>query len=491
MSETGLARGRGPSPSVRSLAGQAAWNTLALLLQLAGSFALLALAFRSLPAADVGAYSVVAVTVGLIQIIDPSAGYVMTREAARRDWSDPETGRLLGELRAGLALIALAVAATAITLATLTAVAEPGLRRFVTMTAGILLGASVQLATAHWPAEAVARGGYRIVCAANGVSAFAALGVAWMLLPRLGLAALGCAALAGPALGRATFLLSPARSSPPGKPSRSGLRTLWRHTRALYVASLAAMLLAVSDLWTVGLLRGATATAAYRAGSMAPTQASALFYRTYDVLYPRLAGVTREAAQRRVVDASTRVFSALAGVLFVLLWFEREPITRLIVGQPDRLTEQVFTVFCAIWLVNVPIHGLALLLISRGQPAVLTRVALAEAALNIVLSVILVLALGPIGAALGTLVTMAGSNLLVMPAVAERVHVGARRMVAHGSAWCMLGATMCWVVEWEVSRSMAGAFGVAAELLAAAVVCVVALFLSAGADGRRLVVHRV
>jgi O-antigen/teichoic acid export membrane protein len=488
-------RSRGQAAQVRGLAGQALWNNAALAIQLGGSFALIGLAFRRLTPAEVGAFSLVAVTAGLVQILDPAAGYVISRVVAldQAGRPDPANRELVAELRAGLVTVAGMLAGLClITLGTPLVIGRPiAHSSLLLMTCLIVLGVCIQLATADWPATAVARGEYRRICASSTVTSVVTFFSAWLLIGSMGVAALGLALLAGQVLGRATFRLRrlDAQAKTVGRRlvlGRRSVASLWRHAGSIYTAAVAAQLLAVSDLWTVGLLNGPGASAAYRAGSLPPSQASALFYRLYDVLYPRLPRLSRPEQQEQAVQLATRVFCAAAGCLFTFLWILREPLVRLLIGQPDALSETVFTVFCAIWLVNVPIHGLALLLLSRGQQKILTPVAIVEAAVNILVSVVLVVWLGPIGAAIGTLATMAVSNVIVMPWLVERVVRGARRMVGLGFAWCLAAVALSLVLQAPGAIVLDGVPGALAAFAAGTIGLGTAVGLAAGRDGRRV-----
>jgi O-antigen/teichoic acid export membrane protein len=497
-SALGLGRGApgtsgGPTPSARELAGHASWNYSALVAQLAGSLALVALAFHRLPASDVGVFSLAAVTVGLLQILDPAAGYVMSRVVAGGEVGGAEPG-VLASVQAGLRTLACALAGVAVlVLGAYLAVGSPGLGPArVVMVAGVVLAAAVQLGSASLPAVALGLGDFRGLFLASSVTAVMTLAAAWLLLPPTGVAALGIALLIGQVAGRACLLVRlHAGVGPVPRPARGPLglaavRELWRHTGAVYLSSLASALLAVSDLWTVGALRGVDATAAYRAGSMIPTQASALFYRVYDVLYPRLPQMADPARQERTIALATRVFSAAAGGLFTALFLARGPLTHLLVGRTDALTEQVFALFCAIWLVNVPVHGVALLLISRGHNAVMTPVVLVEAGVNIVISIGLVAVLGPIGAAVGTLATLAVSNLVVLPLIVTRLVPRAVRMTWSGAGCCVLGVAVGAVLQTPAALGLRGPTGLVVLACAGVLSALAAAWLAAGNQGRQV-----
>jgi O-antigen/teichoic acid export membrane protein len=481
------------SPSARALARHASWNYGALVLQLGSSLAIYALAFRHLPGTDVGAFALTAATVGLVQILDPAAGYVMSRVVAERDVGRTADEQVLPDVRAGLNTVAYGLAGVTglgVVLALVLGIPALGPPRLM-MVAGVALAACVQLASAALPATALGLGDYRGLCEASALTAAVTLTLAWLLLPPTGVAALGIALVAGQVSGRGLLFVRlrhdsrsmPASARPLGL---AAVGELWRHSCAIYLSSLAAQLLAVSDLWTVGALRGVGSTAAYRGGSMIPTQASSLFYRVYDVLYPRLPRMREAASQERAIALASRVFCAGAGCMFTALFLERGPFTHLLVGSTDPLTEHVFALFCAIWLVNVPVHGLALLLISRGKARVMTPVVLVEAAANIAVSIVLVVLVGPIGAAIGTLATMAVSNLIVMPWIIGRLISGAFRMTWLGAGCCLLGVGVGATLQTPAALGLHGLLGSATVAGAGLVSVVAAVWVAAGRHGRQV-----
>jgi hypothetical protein len=103
---------------------------------------------------------------------------------------------------------------------------------------------------------------------------------------------------------------------------------------------------------------------------------------------------------------------------------------------------------------------------------VLAPLALGEAALNAVVSVVLVLAWGPLGAAWGTLLTMGVSNLVVMPMVAERRVPGCARVVLSGTASVLAGVVALLVLSWPASFAGDGVARLVADAVAALVAAV-------------------
>ena len=479
-------------PDAVVLAHHALWNSGSLVVQIGSTFALTALAFRQLPASEVGMFALVAVTVGILQILDPAAGLVMARVVAERAGGQRFDARVLPEVGAGLRTVAYSLGGVAVLGLGLAAALEtqgPDTGHLV-MIAGVVLATCVQLATASLPATALGLAKYRSLFEASAVNGAVSLTSAWLLLKPIGVAALGVAILAGQVASRGLLRIRRpdeanafrATDAPLGL---EAVRSLCRHAGAIYLSSLAAQLLSFSDLWTVGAFKGTGSTATYRAGSIIPTQAAALFYRVYDVLYPRLPRMHEPIDQERAIALGTRVFCAAAGCLFTGVFLERAQLIQLLVGEPDRLAEHVLSVFCAIWLVNVPAHGIALLLISRAQVRVLTPVVLIEAAVNIVLSIVLVMAIGAIGAAVGTFITMAISNLVAIPWITKRLVPGAVRLTWIGAGCCGLGVVVGAALQAPAALTLSGTTQFFAVAALGLVSLIPAVWLSAGRHGRQ------
>jgi O-antigen/teichoic acid export membrane protein len=155
-------------------------------------------------------------------------------------------------------------------------------------------------------------------------------------------------------------------------------------------------------------------------------------FNGYDTVFPSLAGTQDERGQEAATLFLTRVAGYVAGSSFCAMALLRADVVTVIVGHQSVLAEEVLLVFCGIWLVNIPVHGLMLLLIARGRQAVFIPLVAAEAVANLVLTVVLAVIFGPIGAALATLVTIVVTNVIVLPILV-------RKEFASTSSWRIAG----------------------------------------------------
>jgi hypothetical protein len=121
--------------------------------------------------------------------------------------------------------------------------------------------------------------------------------------------------------------------------------------------------------------------------------------------------------QENAVAFLTRVACYGAGISFGALVLLRVDIVSLIVGHSSHLATTVLIVFSGVWIANVPVHGLALLLIARGRQGSFIPLVAVEATANIGLTIGFVFAFGPVGAAFATLVAIVVSNDIVLPFV--------------------------------------------------------------------------
>ena len=120
----------------------------------------------------------------------------------------------------------------------------------------------------------------------------------------------------------------------------------------------------------------------------------------------------------------------------------------MMLGRPSALAESVLIVFCAIWTANIPLHGPGLLLIARGRQRVFVPLIAAETIANLALTAPFAIWMGPIGAAVATLVTIAISNLFVFPYLA-------RHDLSGGTVWGFTGRAIATMVLGAASAGIA------------------------------------
>jgi O-antigen/teichoic acid export membrane protein len=181
----------------------------------------------------------------------------------------------------------------------------------------------------------------------------------------------------------------------------------------------AAQLVNFTDVMSIRALASAAEVGIYRAGAQIPSVLVALIYRGFDIVMPQLAAVTEEEAAQLIRQRAPRLAIAVgaAGGLVVGL---RHPLVRLVLGHFNHSAATVLWLFALVWLANSIIHPASLLLIARRRQRSIVRLVGIEYAANLILTVALVPALGAVGSAIATLITLSASNLLLLPRILAR-----------------------------------------------------------------------
>jgi len=184
----------------------------------------------------------------------------------------------------------------------------------------------------------------------------------------------------------------------------------------------------------IGALGTAAQVALYRIGTLGPTSLIVAIWTGFDTTFPSLSSVDKARADTQEADVAflTRVTCYAAGLSLGAMAMLRDDIVTVVLGHQSRLAVTVLVVFCIVWATNCPIHGICILLIARGRQRAFVPYLIGELLLNMLLTVLLVIALGPIGAALATLFTVFVSNTVVMPfAIRNELQISCFRLV-----WC-------------------------------------------------------
>lgn len=302
-----------------------------------------------------------------------------------------------------------------------------------------ILGATGSLVVATSAVSTLAYAGFkfRVVALATATGAAASTVVLVLTTPGLG--------VVGLALAQSTYLLVPRLALVSWSRSVPGFR-LWHPTSSrpellrlatavlpLLALGAAMQLVVATDLLVVSALAGTASTAAYRVGSVLPTQVSTLLYQLYDVALPRLAALDREE-QIRLTASRSRMFSLFAAASLGGLAGERELVSEALFARRSALVELVLVLFAAAWAANTVIHGWSILLVVRGLQKRLAAAVAAQALTNTVLTVVLVLATGAAGAALATALAVALGDLVALPLLLRASGISAVRRIALDAA---------------------------------------------------------
>jgi O-antigen/teichoic acid export membrane protein len=308
-----------------------------------------------------------------------------------------------------------------------------------------------------------------------------------ILVPSLGLVGAALAQLASHAIGRFVQLgfvrrLVPWFSPMPRPPRWRYLRTVLRFSGPLIVISIASQISFSTDVLVVGAIAGATAASAIAIGARLPILAVSLLTVATDVLFPVFVEEERLQPGRPPVLLRRGLLAAglMSGCAFAFLASARTEILAVWVPGVDPIAETVFAIYCATWAIHVPAHVLALVIIAHDRHMVLAPIVLIESIANLVLSIGFVLAIGPVGAAIGSFIAVGISNGLVLPVVTRaRIGVGIGRILSAsvigltaggliaGFAWVVVEVVGLEAVPRLIAQTVVtGALGLAALALA-------------------------
>ena len=304
------------------------------------------------------------------------------------------------------------------------------------------------LATAAWGAVLRGTRRYGAVFVAAVVQAVVGVALTVLLVDDWGLPGAAGAQIAAHAAGRLTQLIAVRRIAPwfratPDRPEAAFVRRVARFAAPLVVIAVAAQLSFATDVLVVGAIAGASAASWIAVGARLPALAVALVRIAADVLFPVFV---EQRHDRRAADSGTvrfgiRLATFVGSATFVSLLLARDPILRLWIGDYDVLASTVFAIYCLTWMVHMPAHILALVMVARGRHSIMAPVVLGEAIVNISLSVALVTWVGPVGAAIASLTAVGISNVTVLPLVARQtVGVGLRSSAAQAAIGAIVGA---------------------------------------------------
>jgi len=187
--------------------------------------------------------------------------------------------------------------------------------------------------------------------------------------------------------------------------------------------------LTVTDLLVLSVFATGSTVGVYRAATLAPTWMMGALFRVFDVAFPAIARSTGSDDVFRSLRPLCGAVSIAAGFAFGLLAAHRTDVAALLLGQESALASDVILLYAMALALNVPGHGLLLLLMANDRHHVFARVTAVEGALNVVLTVALVALWSPVGAAVATLVSLGASSSVLLPVLADRRIAGSSALV--------------------------------------------------------------
>jgi O-antigen/teichoic acid export membrane protein len=457
-------------------------------------------AFRKLGASTYGAYALVVTVLGLLTTVDYGFNMTVVRAAARDNpsFSVQETAQARRDVQVAnsaygvMGVIALLISVASISVVVAVKSRSIGGTYALPLTMGLVgLSVALSLATSAYTGLPTGRQQFHVPAIAGILGVIANIAVVVPTLGMLGLPSLGLGLLAN-ALVNAAFpavwlkIREPWFHLLPGRVRWTEVQRVGSFAMPLLVISVYGQVIAATDLVVVGVVATAAAVAFYKIGNLAPSQAVSWLFNGYDTVFPSLAGTQDERGQEATTLFLTRVASYVAGSSFCAMMLLRADVVTVIMGHQSSLAEEVVLVFCGVWLINIPVHGLLLLLIARGRQGVFIPLVGAEAIANLVLTVVFAMEIGPIGAALATLVTIFATNVIVLP-ILVRKEFGSMtpwRIAGDGFACGGIGGTVATAAILPVLVLGVGWARLAAGLGVAGAASILAGFLLLRSGGR-------
>ena len=456
----------------QALANGIGWVALAAL-----NFLTTTTIYRLLGAEQFGIWSTIFALRGAILFLDAGLALGVTRDAALGSAESlariQAANRLYRLLGLGILFIGTTLFWVPSTLLRLDS--EQSLAASLTV---LLLSVEAALALAASPLAATIRGLQRFDVLARGSLAQAAVGVSTLIsmTALLGLPGAGAALILArlvPSIGYLVWLARRSRSLVTTAGSRASDRAVFHFALPLWVTGLASAFALSLDVPIVAVAFGSTTAGAFAVGAALPTFAVGALWMFIDTVFPRLV----EAAHRSLLHLARLLVaggSLLAGAGFMLLILHGDLLLRLWLGESPELSVQVLTIYSIAWALNIPTHVLGLVAIARATHGVLVKVVIGESIANLAISLALLPVLGPVAPAVGTLVTLGISNVVIVPLVLRsRIGLGV-------IDWAVPAAA-----GYSVGLALSGAASVLARLLdadglASLVISVVVLALVLG-----------
>lgn len=367
-----------------------------------------------------------------LTVLDAGLSYVVVRSAAAREAGDEEAGRDTTSANSLYSVLGIAAIACGALIALLPGVIlrlqgadlslSVGIALILALDYGLLLG------TSAWGGILRGLRRYDSVFIASAVQAIVGIAGTVLAFEVAGLIGAAIAQLLAHGAGRAVQLMALQRRAAwfdpvPGRPAFSYLKRVLGFAAPLLVISVAGHISFSADVVIVGAFGGAIAATWVTVGARLPALALSFAHMAADVMFPFYV---EEAHRQQPADSlalrrGLELAGFLGGAAFVALLLARQPLLQIWTGDAHPVALTVMSLYCLAWLIHMPAHIFALLLIARGRHGALAPIIVLEAITNLALSIVLVQSIGPVGVAVASLLAVAISNLLLIPVLAYRV----------------------------------------------------------------------
>jgi len=417
------------------------WTLLSTFVPGVYGLAVAAYLLHTLPADLYALWATGLALVGWLTLLDAGLGATIVRETARSLVGDhPARLRVqaANSVYQMLALLALGVGiVAALVLPGLIGARGPDAQTGAAVAGLLVADFAIVLGTAAW--TGLLRGAQRfdLLVLVNVAQVAVAIPLLIVLLPPLGIVGAAAAQLTGRIAARAILAILVRRQVDwfrlaPRRAARADVVGLMSFTLPILATQVATQVGMGTDVFVVGAAWGAAAVGMYASGSQLIRYVGQFLFPAVNVLLPAFSSADFLDAQRapRLLSRTLLPVTAIGAAVFLGIAANGEAVMALWAGDASALGTSVLIAHAIVFTLIAPAHLLTLMLIARGQHAVIGAVVFAESVVNLCLSIVLVSAIGPFGAALSTLVVIGTNDLVVIPLLAS-----ARLQMRPGAIW--------------------------------------------------------
>jgi len=151
------------------------------------------------------------------------------------------------------------------------------------------------------------------------------------------------------------------------------------------------------------------------------------------------AFLQRPEAAPELVRRAVLLTGLMGGTVYGVMAFQAEPLLQLWSDQSSALSVQVLILYALAWTIVTPTHVMMLMVVASGRHRIIGAIVLAEALVNLALSIVLVSIMGPVGAAISSFLVIVADDLFILPVVSARALQTRTRPILQGSLGGALG----------------------------------------------------
>ncbi len=174
-----------------------------------------------------------------------------------------------------------------------------------------------------------------------------------------------------------------------------------------FIISIAVLIVFYTDNLIIGSFISLSAIAVYSLGYKLLDAVQKVLFKISDVLMPNISVLYAEGKYSEILKLHNKIMMISIGLaipVYIVLYFLNQWILTLWLGSANVLSQEIMTLFILFSFIHTWVHVSAIFVAAIGIHRETSYVALLEAFLNIVLSIVFLKIWGLFGVALGTLI---------------------------------------------------------------------------------------